>query len=144
MDSDNRRERPAQEPGCAGVPARVQPPGPSMEEWRTSLEREITGRMPFPSRAAEAHFADRSWNGPGIYGDAARRAASTLRAEYLTDRDLVADRWGLTAVRLSPEGMHVRVRPGTTGIRSTSTAAPSLSSTSISRPKRTWRRLGVR
>jgi hypothetical protein len=116
MDWDNRRERQPPEAEFPRVPPRVQSPGPSVEEWCARLEREITARMPFPSRAAEAHFADRSWNGPGVYGAQGRRAAGTLRAEYLSDQDLVADRWGLPAFQVSAEGLHVRVRSGTTGI----------------------------
>jgi hypothetical protein len=115
VDPDNRRERRPPDFESPGVPPRVQPPDPSMEEWRASLEREITGRMPFPSEAAEADDTDRRWNGPGIYGDAGRRAASTLRAEYLHDQDL-AYAWGTPALWLSPEGLHVRVRSATTGI----------------------------
>jgi hypothetical protein len=116
MDSDDRREGQPPAPESPGAPPRVQPPGPSMEEWHATLEREITARMPFPSKAAEAHFADRRWNGPGVYGAQGRRAASMLRAEYVSDQDLVADRWRLPAFQVGAEGLHVRIRPGTTGI----------------------------
>src|SRR3954464_9788095 len=111
MDSDNPRERQPPDPESSGVPSRVQPSGPSREEWCARLEREITARMPFPSRAAEAHFADRSWTGPGVYGAYGRRAAGELRAGYVSDQDLVADRWGLPAFQVSAGGLHVRVRP---------------------------------
>ncbi len=87
-----------------------------MEEWRLTIEREITGRRPFPNKVAEAHYTDRRWDGLGLYGDYADRAASELRAHYLRDRDLVAVRDGLVPIQRTSDGLHVRVRPGTTGI----------------------------
>jgi hypothetical protein len=87
-----------------------------MEEWRANIEREITGRMPFLNKVMEAHYTDRRWNGQGLYADFAQQAMKMLRDEYLSARDLVAHRWGLPACQVSAEGLHVRVRPGTTGI----------------------------
>src|SRR5689334_3840299 len=116
MDSDNRREGRPREPGSGRVPARVQPPGPSMEEWQATIERELTGSMPLSKRAAGVRDTDRWWHGPGVYGDYGRRAVSMLRAEYLNDHDLAFDAWGTPALLLDAAGLRVRVRPGTTGI----------------------------
>jgi hypothetical protein len=62
------------------------------------------------------HYTDRRWNGLGLYGHYGSLAAIMLRDEYLHDQDLVVRRNGLMAIQVSPEGLHARVRPGTTGI----------------------------
>jgi hypothetical protein len=88
-----------------------------MEEWHATIEREITARMPFPTKAVEeAYHTDRRWNGLGVYGDYGRRAVSKLREEYVRDQDLVAFRNHVDPLQIGPEGLHVRVRPGTRGI----------------------------
>src|SRR3954452_20461555 len=105
MSSDKRRGRQPPELGSGRVPARVQPPGPSMEEWQATIERELTGSMPLSNRAVQSHDIDRWWHGPGLYGGYGRRAVSTLRAEYLNDHDFA---YG------APAGgdRHDRMRPG--------------------------------
>src|SRR3954471_1967826 len=116
MHMDNRRQRQPQDPETSPVPLRVQPPGPSMEEWRATIEREIAGRMPFPNKAAEAHYTDRRWDGLAVYADYAGRAASELRAQYLSDQDLVVVRGHVIPLERIRDGLRVRVRPGTTRI----------------------------
>ena len=54
---------------------------------------------------------ERAWRLSG----AGSPSGQTLRAEYFSDRDLVADRSGLPAFQVGAEGW-CRVRPGTTGI----------------------------
>ena len=144
MDSDNPREQQPQELENARRAMRAHAEGRSMEEWRANIEREITGRMPFLDKVMEAHYTDRRWNGQGLYADFAQQAMKMLRDEYLSARDLVAHRWGVPARQVSAEGLHVRVRPGTTGIPSIFTAARSAWSTWICRPRPTLRRLRVR
>src|SRR5690348_4275868 len=109
MSSGNRRGGQLPEPGSGRVPARVQPPGPSMEEWQATIERELAGSMPLSNRAVQSHNVDRWWHGSGIYGEYGRRAVSTLRAEYLNDHDLAYDAWGIPALRLDAAGLRVRV-----------------------------------
>ena len=95
------------------IEARVRPPG---EEWRARIEREITGRRPFANKVLDAYYTDERWNGLGLYAHFGDLAARELRQEYLHGLDFVAYRNGLFPLERSAEGLHVRVRPGTTGI----------------------------
>jgi hypothetical protein len=87
-----------------------------LEQWRARIEREITARMPFANEALEAYYTDRRWNGDGLYAHYADLAFKELREKYLRDEQLVAYRNGLLPLERTAEGLHVRVRPGTTGI----------------------------